>query len=322
MSRFVRITLAALIPASAVAHMVSISTGELRIDGATARYELRMPLYEVEVMAAPQRTLFEHIHFTSRGEPGKPRNLSCRVVEAEDSYVCDATYTFSAPVKALDIECTFYQVTVPNHIQILRARKGKTVDQAVFDFTAPSAEINFVPPSFWQTLTRQTAAGARRAAGGLASLLFLLALVIAGRNRRELLSLAGMFLAGQLGACMLAPLAGWEPAPGFVEAAAALTIAYLAVEILLLPKAGQRWLIVGVLGAFHGLYLELFLRGTGFHAGYVLTGAFLTELAFIALLGLLWKKLAAVFPPLLLERVAAAALLLFGLSWFVPRLRG
>jgi len=321
MSRFFRVMLATLIPAAAGAHMVSISTGELRLDGAAAYYELRMPLYEVEGMKNPQRTLFEHISFTSGGKPGELRKVSCRVLDAEDSYVCDATYKFPAPVKVLEIECTFYQVTVSNHIHILRVRKGKMADQAVFDLTAPSAEINFVPPSFWRTLIRQTGAGARRAAAGLASLLFLLALAIAGRNRRELLLLAGMFLAGQLGACLLAPLAGWEPAPRFVEAAAALTVAYLAVEILLLPKAGQRWVVVGVLGAFHGLYLELFLRGTGFHAGYVLTGAFLADVAFIALLAWFWKKLAAAFPPLLLERVAATGLLLFGLSWFFLRLR-
>ena len=45
------------------------------------------------------------------------------------------------------------------------------------------------------------------------------------------------------------------------------------MEILVLPNAGMRWLIVAVLGAFHGLYFELFLRTTGYHAFYVLGGA-------------------------------------------------
>ena len=96
---------------------------------------------------------------------------------------------------------------------------------------------------------------------------------VAARSRKELLYLVGMFVAGQALACVLVPAINWNPAPRFVEAAAALTIAYLAVEVLLLPKAGQRWLVVGVLGVFHGLYLSLFLRETRFSMFYVLPGA-------------------------------------------------
>ena len=82
-----------------------------------------------------------------------------------------------------------------------------------------------------------------------------------------------MFLAGQTAAACIVPLTAWQPPARFVEAAAALTIAYLAVEILALPHAGMRWLIVAVLGAFHGLYFALFLRTTGYSAVYVLAGA-------------------------------------------------
>src|SRR6185295_17884058 len=120
---------------------------------------------------------------------------------------------------------------------------------------------------------QQFGAGALRAFGGVVQLLFLASLVLAARNRRELLALAGMFLAGQVTSAVLVPLTNWQPAARFVEAAAALTIAYLAVEILALPRAGSRWLVAGVLGGFHGLYFELFLRNTGYSAGWVLAGA-------------------------------------------------
>ena len=91
-----------------------------------------------------------------------------------------------------------------------------------------------------------------------------------------------MFLAGQVATALIVPHTTWQPAGRFVEAAAALTIAYLAVEILVLPQAGMRWLIVAVLGAFHGLYFAVFLRTTGYNAWYVLTGAALAEIAVIA----------------------------------------
>jgi hypothetical protein len=102
-----------------------------------------------------------------------------------------------------------------------------------------------------------------------------------------------------------------------VEAAGALTVAYLAVEILLVPQAGARWAIVGVLGAFHGLYLRLFLQATGYHAGYVLGGAAFAEVLVIALLGLALCRL-----PRVVHKLLAGALLAFGLVWFGLRLRG
>jgi hypothetical protein len=58
-----------------------------------------------------------------------------------------------------------------------------------------------------------------------------------------------MFLLGQIAAAIVAPRTNWDPAPRFVEAGTALTVAYIAVEILALPQAGKRWLIAGALGA-------------------------------------------------------------------------
>jgi hypothetical protein len=141
-------------------------------------------------------------------------------------------------------------------------------------------------------------------------LLFLAALVLAARSRRELFALAAMFILGQIAAVAIVPRTSWQPAAKFVEAASALTVAYLAVEMLLLPKAGSRWLIAGVLGAFHGLYFCLFLQTTQYSAPLVLLGAALADLLMITLLTFLFRPLRR------WERILAAALLLFGLAWF------
>ena len=121
---------------------------------------------------------------------------------------------------------------------------------------------------------------------------------------------------------LIAQRTAWEPAPRFVEAATALTIAYMAVEILALPNAGKRWLIAGVLGAFHGLYFSLFLRATGDHPGYVLGGAAISELILIAIFAWIFSRIgrfAAAFRP---AQVSAG--LLFGVSmfWFFLRMKG
>lgn len=304
------------------AHMMSMSTGDLAIQGDRAHYELRMPLYEIAHVRDPDRSLFEHISFSSGGSAARLTARSCRADDAQGSYICTADYQFASPVDKLDVTCTFHAVTVPNHVHLLRAENGGKRDQAFFDFTFSHATLRFAPPSRTEIAVTEGWAGGVRAAGGIVQILFLAALVLAARSRRELLALAGMFLGGQIASAILVPLTGWQPAARFVEAAAALTIAYLAVEILLLPQAGSRWLIAGVLGAFHGLYFELFLRNTGYHAVWVLSGAAVTEIIALLLLALVISrtlKLAAFLKPL---QVSASLLLLFGMVWFCLRLAG
>src|ERR1035441_10583976 len=104
----------------------------------------------------------------------------------------------------------------------------------------------------------------------------------------------------------------WQPAPRFVEAATALAVAYLALEILMFPQAGARWLVAFVLGALHGLYFHLFVQTTGYGPALVLVGATLAEAAAIALLALVLSRvgrMAKAFRPV---QVAASGLLIFG----------
>jgi hypothetical protein len=171
-----------------------------------------------------------------------------------------------------------------------------------------------------ETAATESGDGFIRALGGMAQLLFLAALVLAARSRGELLALTAMFLAGQMLSALAMPNTGWQPAPRFVEAAAALTVAYLAVEILLLPKAGARWLVAGVLGAFHGLYFHLFLQTTGYRPGLVLAGA-AAEIMAIAIFALVFSRLKRMARALHPVEVSASALLAFGMVWFVLRLR-
>jgi len=151
--------------------------------------------------------------------------------------------------------------------------------------------------------------------------LFLAALVLAARGARELLALMAMFLAGQAACVLMVPYTGWQPAPRFVEAAAALTVSYLAVEILLLPEAGARWLVAAVLGGFHGLYFHLFIQTTGYGAGLVLAGAAVAEVLAVVVLALVFSRVGRVAKALRPVQVAASGLLVFGLVWFAMRLR-
>ena len=213
-------------------------------------------------------------------------------------------------------------MTVPNHVHLLRAEKEGKNDQAIFDFSFTNAQIRFTPPTRAEIAITQTGAGFVRALGGLVQILFLATLALAARNRRELAALAGMFLLGQIAAAVLAPRINWDPPPRFVEAATALTIAYMAVEILALPAAGKRWLIAGALGVFHGLYFALFLRNSEFSAFYVLTGAALAELLLIVIFAFVFARIGRLAASLRPVQVSASLLLGIGMFWFILRLRG
>jgi hypothetical protein len=326
--KLAKVPLAALVVWPVNAHVMSMSSGDLTVTGARAHYELRMPLYELAHIKDPENSIFRSIHFSSGLREAKLLDKNCQTDTPGNTYLCTADYQFAAPPDSIDVSCAFASITVPNHVHLLRAElvnsspSGATKqDEAVFDLSFPRATLRFRPPTPFEAAVTQAGAGFVRAWGGLVQVLFLAALVLAARSRKELIWLVAMFFAGQVASVLAIPHTGWQPAARFVEAAAALAVAYLAVEILLLPEAGWRWAIAAFLGAFHGLYFHLFLEETHYPAGYVLAGAGLAELIAIVVLWLGFSRLARMARALRPVEVSASALLAFGMIWFFLRLR-
>jgi hypothetical protein len=300
-------------------HMVSMSTCDLKVDGDRAHFELRMPMYEVAHVREPEHTLLDHVRFEGAGAWAKMSGQACR--QEQHTYVCTADYQFSAPVETVQVECTLASVTVPNHVHLLRAYRGDKSDQAVFDLSYTRAEMRFRPPTAFETAVREISAGFMRAAGGVAPLLFLAALALAARSRRELVALAASFLVAEALACWIAPRFTLSLSPRFIEAAAALTIAYLAFEIILLPQSGMRWLVVAVLGLFHGAYFAAFLNESGYNIATFFSGVAICELLLIALFAFLLERLVRLSFLRRAVPVAASVLLAIGIAWFLLRLR-
>jgi len=316
-----RLAAVVLVVLPAYAHVMSMSSGDLTVKGARAHYELRMPLYELAHIKDPGRSIFDNIHFASGFRDARLLDKSCAPDPGGASYVCLADYEFAAPPDHVDVMCTYPAITVPNHVHLLRAEMDGKQDQAVLDLSFSRATLRFRPPTPLETAVTQAGAGFVRAWGGLAQLLFLAALVLAGRSAKELVFITAMFLCGQIASTLLVAHTAWQPPPRFVEAAAALTVAYLAIEILLLPQAGARWLIAVVLGAFHGLYFHLFIQETRYQASYVLAGAALAEILAISVFAVVFSRFARLARILRPLQVSAGALLALGMVWFFLRLR-
>lgn len=302
-----------LLAGPATAHVMSMSTGELSISGTRAHYELRIPLYEVSHVKQPEEALLANVKL----DGARLLEKNCKPDPPSDSYVCIADYTFRAPVDEIRVECTLSKVTVPNHVHLLHATLNGRREEAVFDSNFTQTTLRFRAPGAAESAVSEAMAGLLRALSGPVQLLFLMALTLATNSRRELSQITGAFFLGQGAAVALLPMSNWQPAPRFVEAAAALTIAYLSVEILLLPKSGTRWLMVGVLGTIHGAWLWLFIQSTHYRAPLILTGAMVGEAAALAVMGWAAAKVSSKRTVMILSSV----LLAFGLAWFGMTLR-
>ena len=295
---------------------MSISHGDLRIEGNRARYELKMPLYETTHVQRPE-SLLDAIHFQVGSESARRLNASCREVAAEANLVCVAEYDFPAADSEVTIQCSLHRLTVPNHVHMLRATRDGHRDQAIFDATFSETRMRFRPPTATEMAVRDAVAGVRRALGGWVQILFLAALALAARSWREFALILAAFLAAQTISAIVTPLTGWEPAPRFVESAMALTVSYMAVEILLLPDGRHRWLVAGVLGIFHGWYFAVFVSASEAAAAPVLAGAIVPEAALATLFAVPALRFGRVW---LVSKIASAGMLAAGLIWFFARL--
>lgn len=297
---------------TALAHVVSMSTGDATLSGAKLDYELRMPMYEVAHIQNPEPALFGAIHFYGGGDEARLVSHSCK--EDSGQLVCKGMYLFPRDVAEFRVRCTFSSITVPNHVHLLRAVHDGKNDQAAFDASFTEADLKFRPPTLTETVLREAGAGFWRAIAGPAQILFLIALLLAARSWRDLGLLFGTFAIGQLLAALLVQPLGVSVSPRFIEAAAALTIAYLAVELLLLPNAGGRWAVTGVLGLFHGVYFSMLFAAGDYRPGLFLTGAIAAE-AMVA--GVAWFGVRR----LPYQKVLTSLLLVIGFGWFLLRLK-
>ncbi len=304
-----------LVPVAAAAHVLSVSYGNLALDGTEAVYTLRMPLAELPRDGGREQVL-DAFSLRSGGQDADRTRSECREDPGQGLYVCEAAYRFAAVPDEIRVVCEYHAVTVPNHVHVLSSGIGEMARQTVFDITYREADIRFTEPTLLETATGGLGAGARRALASPEVLLFLVALALAGRVRREIAACAAGFLGGQAVAAFAGSALQWAPPARFLESAAALTVAYLAAEVLFLPDDRNRWLACAAMGCVHGLILAALLGPSQMRPEFFVTGALGCEALLIsglALARIRWVSVGA-------ERLGAVLLLATGLGWFCWRI--
>jgi hypothetical protein len=282
---------------NAGAHTVSMSTGDLRVTGTRAEYELRIPMYEVE--HARDRELPKYVEF------GGARVLGSSCANNDGTYVCKTRLEFSQPVEELNVRCTLARATVPNHVHLLRAYKGDRVDQAGFDSGFEEATLRFRDLSPLEKAVRALAPRLQDSGLALTLLLIVAALAAVGRPSREAFLLAGYFVLACVAGAVLSSVVPWRFSPRFLESTVALAAAYVAVEILFLDEAGGKWIAPAILGVFTGIYFEAVTRDAG--PASIIAGC--TAALLVGVAAPLWKLTG-------LKRALAGISLVGGVSWF------
>lgn len=302
--------------ATAAAHVMSVSHGELQVSSNSVRYELRMPLLEVPEGPDREKALLDAFDVRVDGEAAVRTDTGCKAEPGQGVLACGASFAFQQAPEIVSVRCDFPAVVVPNHIHILRSGEGDVARQTVFDITVREAEIRFTPPTRAEILATALVAGIRRAATSPEMVLFLVALACAARSRKELLACAAAFVGAQASVAAVAAASGWAPPARFLEAAAALTVAYVASEVLFLPESSGRWAVCGAMGCIHGLFLASFLQAAKMEPLYYLPGALGAEALLAGGLGAVRLRFARQRG----VQLAGLLLLVGGLCWFGLRL--
>ncbi len=287
------------------------------------------------------------------GRPLVPEALGVRPLPAgtEDARgyrkgAVDVEFVFRAgePIRDLMIESTLFEDTSPGHIDLCTLQwDGGSSASFTLDDNSPRHRSD---PEGRGAFAAFAALGFHHIMGGWDHLAFVIVLVLGARNLRSVLGVVTAFTAAHsitlvLSALGVVDLSAYS---GFVEALIALSIAYVAADVLLAgEKTRARWGEAFGFGLVHGLGFASFLRESlvtetargmalfAFNVGVEL-GQIPVALVCAGLLGVLRRAGpdasatgadAAAAPglaPRWARRWGAAAIAVFGLSIFVTRL--
>jgi hypothetical protein len=170
------------------------------------------------------------------------------------------TFSIASECEELNVRCRLFLERNPLHRDVATiVWRGE--EPAVFlfgegvelwNFRSASARRGGVLASYFRL-------GVEHILGGWDHLAFLLALLVAARGLRSLLAVVTAFTAAHSITLALAALEVVRVPGRLVELAIALSIAYVAAEVLLVRRPGARWVEAFLFGLVHGLGFAGFL---------------------------------------------------------------
>jgi hydrogenase/urease accessory protein HupE len=212
---------------------------------------------------------------------------------------------------------------------LAKIRVGTLLAEHVFTRSDAEASVGTASAGVWPTFRRFFLLGIEHIATGYDHILFLLALLLVGGGWRPLLAIVTAFTIAHSVTLSLAVLDVVQLPSRLVESAIALSIAWVALENLLLDRQHGRWRITFAFGLMHGFGFASVLREMHLPRAGVVTSLLAFNLGVEA--GQLIVVLVTYPVVALIERsprrraivaVASAAILVLALWWFRERAFG
>ena len=261
---------------TATAHAGSVAFWKLDVDGTEVRSQVLVSLLDFGWtpfdLTTPDRggTLTEArrlavarellTHFVVRdGDVVMPATVVGARVLPPAMLEVTATHALPGGRTTLILRSTFHEFTDDSHRVMARIERGRASTPIVLDVVTPEHVLADAPPTSWQqavappgSLRALLVLGIEHIVTGYDHLLFLLCLLVPGGTWRSRAVTVSAFTVAHSLTLVLAALHVVTPPARFVEVAIALSIAYVAIENLLVDTPRARWPTAFGFGLIHG----------------------------------------------------------------------
>jgi hypothetical protein len=229
-------------------------------------------------------------------------------------------------IDAVSIQSDFLVELYPAHKTLGEMQIAGRREQFVFD-AQHAYEGRAAAGSATATLFSFLRLGIEHIFTGYDHILFLFGLLLVGTGLRNLVAVVTSFTVAHSATLALATFGVVSPVPWTIEAAIALSIAYIGIENLFVPNPRYRWKISFLFGLVHGFGFATVLRDLHLaRAGLAMSlfgfnaGVEIGQIAIVSAMYPLLQLLARTPYRVAVTRAASSAITVVGLIWFYQRI--
>lgn len=278
--------------APAAAHKTNLTRAEVVLDGETVVYRLTVSAHdlavalgiETDLIAPVPRAAFEarrsalqdylgaRLAVAGDGQACAPGPPTVDYARLPDDIGLDVRFRCAAPPQELSLVYLLFFDLDAGHRALGRLVLPGAEEEFLFDRTITTLEVAVDQPapqlSWFQRFLHILLLGVEHILIGVDHILFLLALLVGYARPWQIVKVVTAFTLAHSVTLGLAWFGVIQLPARLVEAAIALSIAYVALENVLGRGISRRWLIAGGFGLVHGLGFyaalrELDLGGSG-----------------------------------------------------------
>lgn len=262
---------------------------------------------------------------------GSPLTLSLRTTATwkdRDGFPyleATAAYAATQAIDEIAVQVRVLTDLYADHRNLAEVALGERRDQFVFQH-GNTYSATLATRDVWQTAESFVLLGIEHIFTGYDHVLFLFGLLLVGRGFKNLVAIVTSFTVAHSLTLALATLGAVEPVAWTIEAAIALSIAYIGFENLVVRDVRHRWKIAFVFGLVHGfgfanVLREMHLPRSGLAVSLFTfnLGVEIGQALIVALMLPLLRFLERTPYRTLVTRVASMVIIAFGLFWFYQR---